>query len=124
MLRDDNLIKHILLTLRDTDNPKDIWIDMVIKKYEPETIEKHLKLLHEKGYIDAIDASSINEIKLIPQRLTSAGHDYLESISISWVKKIWGMTLNASGKMVWLVVGGFLGSSGTFVAAQLFNVCK
>jgi predicted transcriptional regulator len=79
MKRDMELIRKILITIEDSDTTlQDIPLNF--EEYSDEQISYHVKILHEQGLIDAIDATTSDGIDWIARGLTWDGHDYIEAI--------------------------------------------
>ena len=83
MKRDLELIRHILLTLEASDYSHRVYIEnFVTDEYSLETISYHINLLLDCNYIDAtpIPIVRCHYIQFNVHRITSQGHDYLDSI--------------------------------------------
>lgn len=117
------LIKEILIATKNK-SPERTWVDLNLPGHDNSVIVEYVRLLHNDGYIEAIDLSSHDGQCWKPKHLTSAGYDYLAVLSESWVKGTVARFLGMSGKMVWFFIGGFMGAIGTMVANHLFNLCK
>lgn len=117
------LIRTILEATKDK-NPDDSWIEIDFPNYEHHTVVEHVRLLDDEGYIEVMDLSCIGHIDWRPQRLTNAGHDYLAGLSKPLYKAVFERSLDVSGKIIWIFVGGLIGCGGTYVATLIFGVCK
>lgn len=78
MKRDMELARLILMRIEaQEDYREDISCDF--EGYTEEQVYYHIMLLNEAGLIVAFDASSLQDLQWIPQRLTWQGHEFLES---------------------------------------------
>jgi hypothetical protein len=78
MKRDMELARLILMRMEGQESYRDD-ISCDFEGYSEEQVHYHIMLLSEAGLIRAIDASSMQDIHWIPQRLTWQGHEFLES---------------------------------------------
>lgn len=125
MHRDNKLLDLLLIFIRDSKNPEDdTWINLTIKGYDPEIIQKHLKLLLEKGLINGIDASHTRGIKIIPKSLTSAGHDYIDERTKPFRKRVLEWLIKASGGLVGKIITGFIGAAIGWIFKSYLGDCK
>lgn len=87
MKRDEDLLREILLLIEkhpfdDGHDWMNIWInirerkDKKIRKYTNKEISYHIMLLHEAGFIKALE---ISKNVWMPIRLTWDGHEFLEA---------------------------------------------
>lgn len=81
MKRDLDLIRKILLKLEEAPFEHG-WVDLEVEGYSPEQVSYHVKLLADKGLIEAIDLSTHDTDwpDWRPKWLTAHGHDFLDSI--------------------------------------------
>lgn len=78
MKRDMELARLILMRIEAQENYRDD-ISCEFDGYTNEQVHYHIMLLNEAGLVVAINASSMQDIQWIPQRLTWQGHEFLES---------------------------------------------
>jgi len=78
MKRDMDLARSILLALEES-NSNQGWVDIKIEGHAPEEVWYHIMLLHEAGLIKALDVGSFGRDEWKAERLTWAGHEFLES---------------------------------------------
>ena len=123
MDRDIKLIKMILEATKNKAS-EETWIEIDFPNYEAATIIGHIRLLDDEGYIEAVDLSCIGHTDWRPQRLTNSGHDYLDRLNTPLYRTIISQIVNTSGKIIWIFVGGLVGSIGTYVATLLIGSCK
>lgn len=77
MKRDIDLVRKILLELEKKSQP---WAaHLALEGYDHEVVSYHIMLLSEANYITAFDASSNDGIDWMPERMTWAGHDFLDA---------------------------------------------
>lgn len=102
MKRDMDLAREILLALEEM--PADEEVELNLEGYSQEEISYHVRLLSEAGLIEAEDRSGYGGDDWQPERLTWAGHDFLEASRDQgrWEKatklvkeKVGGITLDA-----------------------------
>lgn len=72
------LARFILMRIEEQESYRDN-IPLDFEGYTDEQVQYHIMLLNEAGLVVAIDASSLQDINWIPQRLTWQGHEFLES---------------------------------------------
>ena len=99
MKRDLELIRHILL-LRENSDEHDMTVaDFVTEQYDFGAVSYHIKLLLDCCYIEAIDISSLGNpySNYFVLRLTSFGHDYLDTIRND---QIWANTKSKFGDLL------------------------
>lgn len=81
MKRDTELFRTILLAVENDETAVERgFIDLDIPNHSREKVSEHVRLLREDGHINATDFSSWNAPDWKPVRLTSQGHDFLDSI--------------------------------------------
>lgn len=75
-----DLVRDILFLLEKKSDPED-WVKPEdFEGYLPDEVGYHIKLMHEAGLIEAVDASSMsNPIAWIATHPTWEGHDFLEA---------------------------------------------
>lgn len=78
MRRDPDLCRALLLALED-DPKLSGSKNYTVEGFSEEEISYHVKLLHEAGFIEARDASTMNSFKWYPLRLTWQGHEFLDA---------------------------------------------
>jgi hypothetical protein len=78
MKRDMELARLILMRIEAQENYRDN-ISCEFEGFTEEQVQYHIMLLNEAGLVVAIDASSLQDIYWIPQRLTWQGHEFIES---------------------------------------------
>jgi hypothetical protein len=78
MKRDMELARLILMRIEAQENYRDN-ISCEFEGYTEEQVHYHIMLLSEAGLVVAINASSMQDIQWIPQRLTWQGHEFLDS---------------------------------------------
>ena len=78
MKRKLDLIRAILLEVEQHPDPtKPVAISA--PGYAPGQIAYHVRLLHEAGYIDAVDLSTMDELAWLVKSLTWKGHEFLDA---------------------------------------------
>jgi hypothetical protein len=78
MKRDMDLIRSILLEIEKLP-PTDEISELLIEGTDADEINYHLKLLHQAGLIEAVNASSMDGDAWIIRSLTWNGHEFLEA---------------------------------------------
>jgi hypothetical protein len=106
MQRDMDLIRRILLTLED--HPTGFVSDakLEFEGYTESQVRYHVFLLHEGGYIDASDVTSLGEDtpSVIPYRVTWHGHELAAAFrnDTVWAKTKAGMkSVGTASLPVW-----------------------
>jgi hypothetical protein len=105
MKRDLDLIRDIMLAISDME-PVAIevspWQEIHIIGRSEESIEYHIKLIEERGFLraEAVNFNSVDANKKIAVRLrydalSDAGHDFLDTIRDD---NIWGQTKTKAKK--------------------------
>jgi hypothetical protein len=84
MKRDMELIREILLEIENNNDPMQ-WAHVQIPGRTEIEISYHIKLLHEKGWIEATDCSSSDGIDWKAKDLTYDGQEFLSSIKSNTV---------------------------------------
>jgi len=78
MQRDLDLVRTILLELEaHADYPRPLTLQA--PGYSPEQVTYHVKILHEAGYIEALDMSTFDGVVWRPTSLTWQGHEFLDA---------------------------------------------
>ena len=99
MKRDMDLVRGVLLRIEEL--PFDgRFHDINVDGHSEEEINYHVMLLHEAGFIEAMDLSSTSGICWKPTRLTYSGHEFIDAArsDIVWQKaKAW--TLKSTGTL-------------------------
>ena len=80
MKRDMDLVRNILLEIESKDNGTGQSINLDLTEVDQKTLQAHLLLMFKSGFIEGKDGSSLPSRKFFPQRLTWAGHDFLDSV--------------------------------------------
>src|SRR5262245_18055465 len=76
MKRDMDLIRAIMLEREASPDPRRD-LKLSAHGFAPEEISYHVKLLHQAGYVEAIDFSTLQELEWRPTVLTWQGHEFL-----------------------------------------------
>lgn len=99
MKRDMDLVREILLKVEEqTDDPRKP-AEIVIEGHSAEAISYHVMLLAEARLVEAVDFSHMTRHLWRPQRLTWAGHEFLDDVRDP---EIWRRTKEGAQK-----AGGF-----------------
>lgn len=77
MKRDLDLIRAILLRLEVTETSA--TFDAHFEGHEDAAVQYHLYLLADAGFIDAANYSSGNDLSYMPNKITWAGQEFLNS---------------------------------------------
>lgn len=81
MKLNQDLIREILLAIEASDHDPIEWIDNFAIQNQPERlVSYHVQLLHEAGFIEAIDLTTNSGYEWAPKRLTYQGHQFLDGI--------------------------------------------
>jgi len=81
MKRDMDLVRTILLKVEDEGTTPIDWIeDFSIEGRSDEEVYYHVWLLHQAGFIDALDGSTMEGFQHLPRCLTWRGAEFLDSI--------------------------------------------
>jgi Hypothetical protein (DUF2513) len=78
MKRDMDLCREILRRLEENPDPRRP-VEIEIEGRSRQEIVYQIHLLWQAGLIEAIDASTISAMNYRPQRLTWAGHEFLDA---------------------------------------------
>jgi hypothetical protein len=78
MKRNMELARLILMRIEEQESYQDN-ISCEFEGYTDEQVHYHIMLLSEAGLAVALDASSLQDINWIPQRITWQGHEFLDS---------------------------------------------
>ncbi|MDQ3813557.1 MAG: DUF2513 domain-containing protein [Armatimonadota bacterium] len=82
MKRDMELARTILLKLRDQDElNKTVLLENEIEGYTKEQVLYHIKILAQAGLVEAMDASSSDELYWIAESLTWEGQEFVDAIN-------------------------------------------
>ena len=113
MKRDLDLCRALLLSLEKDDSVTGLK-DYKVDDTTDEQVSYHVKLLYEAGLIEAHDASTMNNFKWYPLRLTWDGHEFLDTArdDIRW-QKAKTIVLNKTG-----------GLAFDFIKATLFKLVE
>jgi hypothetical protein len=113
MRLDKDLVREILLALEaDNDEPTG-WISLKIEGHSSTHVSYHVQLLHEAGYLEAQDLTTIGPdgYEWQPKRLTFQGHEFLDTVrdSETWrrTKKTATDLSIGSLKMLFEIARGF-----------------
>ncbi|MBS4045088.1 MAG: DUF2513 domain-containing protein [Alphaproteobacteria bacterium] len=79
MKRDMDLIRHILMCLEESEQSPDSWAEIEADGHTRLAISYHIHLLHDAGFIEADDVSSIGQYEWEAKSLTWAGHEFLDN---------------------------------------------
>ena len=109
MKRDFELIRTLLLKIEEEMRPGD-WYEPIIENVDESMINYHIKMLRDKGYIDAKDLSSKDGISFVVTGMTMEGHDYLDTVRNNTVwektkKKVIDKSLDLTFDVVKTVAG-------------------
>lgn len=82
MQRDMDLVRKLLQWIEAQEHGRNINWKIEIEGFTEEQIGYHAYLMYQAGLIDATDATTTElwSPRYLPERLTWAGHDFLESI--------------------------------------------
>ncbi len=95
MKRDMELVRAILLAIENA--PENLTSNPQIEGYEPTTIELHMRLLREAGFVQAAFADYRAGVRITHgAALTWSGHDFLEDVRDP---KIWASTKEGANKV-------------------------
>ena len=78
MERHLDLIRTILMETERNPSPMQP-IEMRAPGYAPDQIAYHVRLLHEAGYLDAMDLTTHSGFVWQPKTLTWQGHEFLDA---------------------------------------------
>lgn len=79
MKRDMDLIRELLLRIEARETVKFGRVELPYDDYEEEQIYYHVRLLHEAGYIHAVNCSTGTAFCWEPIDLTWQGHEFLDN---------------------------------------------
>ncbi|AVI28715.1 DUF2513 domain-containing protein [Bacillus velezensis] len=79
MKRDFDLIREILITLENDNNPES-WKVIQLEERDQKVISYHVKLLTEAGLIEGKDTNLNPGFWWYARSLTNQGHDFLDTI--------------------------------------------
>lgn len=98
MKRNLELIRHILITIESSSKTRICIEDFETAEYDAATISYHINLLLDCDYVDAskIPVCRCPYDTFVVHRLTSQGHDYLDSVRD---EHIWEQTKKQIGKV-------------------------
>ena len=78
MKRDMELVRDLLLKIEQL--PFDgAFHDVDVEGRSPDEISYHIMLLHEAGFIEAADLTTLGGVCWKPLRLTYSGHEFLDA---------------------------------------------
>jgi hypothetical protein len=99
MKRDMDLVREVLLKVEEL--PFDgRFYDVKIEGRSDDEITYHVMLLHEAGFIEAIDLSTLGGLCWKPKRLTYNGHEFLDAARSDTVwQKAKAVTLKSTGTL-------------------------
>ena len=103
-----DLMREILLQIEASPNPMG-WVDISIPEHTEEEIAHHIQLLHEAGFVEADDVTTLSGYDWRARRLTYKGHEYLDAIRD---REVWRLTKEVGKK------------TGVASAKVLFEVAK
>ena len=78
MKRDMDLIRQILFKLEELPMTGG-WHNIEIDGHTEEEITYHVRLMDEAGLIEAMDLTTLGGTDWHPQRITYAGHEFLDA---------------------------------------------
>ncbi len=78
MKRDVDLIRIIMTKLEETPYEGG-WVDLAIEGHDEAKVSYHIMLLDEAGLIEATDVSTLKRVEWKANRLTWAGHEFIEA---------------------------------------------
>lgn len=76
MKRDMDLVRQILIAIEETPDDS---VDLNFEEYEEELINYHVGLLVEAGLIKGLGTQATDTTYWSPERLTWAGHEFLDA---------------------------------------------
>jgi predicted transcriptional regulator len=118
MKRNMELVRTILIDI-EAQTPTDIPLLVKIPGYSHEEVNYHLILLHEAGLIEAQKRFGDNKEEVFPERLTWAGHEFLDSARND---NVWNKTkeivMSKGGDISFEILKGLLSS----VAMSFFTL--
>jgi len=79
MKRNMELIRKILITIEESDVTQG-WVPLDFEEYPDDEVSYHVKILFERGIIDATNCSSMNSFSWKAKCITWDGHDFIEAI--------------------------------------------
>ena len=92
MMRDDELIRSLLLWIEKNGNDVSTWIeDAAVEGYSDQQIDHHISLLGNSGYVIVKDLSCMDETCYRPRRLTWFGYEFAKAICD---RGVWEETLD------------------------------
>ena len=99
MKRDMDLVRKILLKVEGL--PFDgRFYDVSVEGRSDDEITYHVMLLHEAGFIEAINLSNLGGTCWKPKRLTYSGHEFLDAARSDTVwQKAKAVTLKSTGTL-------------------------
>jgi len=80
MKRNLDLIREILLTLESMDFRNTVSDKLKIVGYDEAVITYHCQLLLDAGFILGKDVSTMGGVNVLINRMSNAGHDYLDAV--------------------------------------------
>ena len=80
MRRDMDLIRELLLEIEEKHDGSGRQVDVSGGESPPPVVTEHLFMLAEAGLIEAQDASHMQGRRIIVQRMTWQGHEFLDRI--------------------------------------------
>jgi hypothetical protein len=96
MVRDNDLIRRLLLLVEKHGNEVTTWIeDVAVEGYCDRQIDYHIWLLGMSGYVIIKDLSLMDETCYRPCRLTWFGHEFVNAIRD---RDVWDETLDVADR--------------------------
>ena len=88
MKRDPELIREILHAIEADQGSPLGWVELNIDGHSTEKTSYHVQLLADAGLVIPQDLSSSSGYHVMPKRMTSAGHDFLDAVrnEVIWSK--------------------------------------
>ncbi|PCI01951.1 MAG: hypothetical protein COB76_00160 [Alphaproteobacteria bacterium] len=114
---------EILVYLENYDFHEDLPLEMHTKNngWDSHLVDEHIDLLEDDDLIEHFTKNRTLADEYRHFRLTMAGHDCLEELDASILKKIGWKILDVSGKCTWLIVGAGITWFVTFTLSKLYG---
>lgn len=93
MKRNMDLVRQLLLKVEELPFGGGFH-DVTVEGRTEDEISYHIMLLHEAGFVEAIDLTTLGGISWKPKRLTYSGHEFIDAARSDtvWQKaKAWSM---------------------------------
>jgi hypothetical protein len=79
MRRDVDLVRTILQQVEEHGRGRGS-LSLTVPGHTDEEVSYHVKLLHEAGLLQAMDASTMHGLDWMPKCLTWEGHEFLDAV--------------------------------------------